>query len=1394
MACKRLSVTVHLLLLFASLSAQEAYKIKYLSSSQGLSNNSVRCIYQDSRGFIWLGTYDGLNRYDGYEFKILRNRIADSTSLPHNYISAINEDDAGDLWIGTGQGLVKYNVLTSVFTPIYYYAYQSKQKERVSGYINSIERDAYGNMFLGTNGYGMLVKFKNRGEAVQLPVFDAKGRADIWYSVQSLHSDSSKRLWVTVSGKGLFRYDYKAKRIALINEAVKTFEINKMAPEGNDILWMSTSNGLLKYSISQNRVLHHFTAGPGQLSANYITTLSLDREGKLWIGTDGGGLDILDTHSGNITNIDKSPAGPLLSSKTVLGIFMDKELRKWIGTNKGGVNVFDVSGNMFNTIRRGAAYPGLSNNFITSFFEDAAHNLWIGTDGGGLNVWNADRNRFTVYQPPLLSGNIISSIAQDAAQNIWIATFGGGVNRLSKDGSVKHYRLINTDAYENRIAIRIYCDARNNLWVTTYENGHLYLYNKALDRFEVFDQNLGDLMSVYEDRQGVLWAGNSYQLVKIDRVNRKHHFYDIGKTVRCIFEDSKGNLWIGAEGGGLILFNAKAGKISTRYSEDDGLSSNTVMNILEDNAGNLWISTSNGLNRFNPQTRRFNSFYESDGLQNNQFSYRAALKLQSGELAFGGNNGFNIFDPSKISVRTYFPRVVITSLRVNNKNISAENNYKTDDEGDITRLTVPYNEAILSVQFAALEYSAPNKIQYAYYLEGWDKEWNMSGNVRTVTYNNIHEGAYTLRIKSTNATGTWNTKETIIKIKILPPWYRSWWAYLVYALVVGVVIYLYSRYKTTQAKMRYELKLARVNEEVRKAELESARMEKEVQRAELEKTHAEYEREKAERETEHVINEREKEINQKRLSFFTNISHEFRTPLTMIINPVQDMISRCQGKEKEELRIIGMNATRLLSLTNQLLLFRKIEEGAEGLTVGRFDFSALCHTVFNYFKHEAKIRNIHYTAAGIEHPLLLYGDKNKIEIILYNLIANAFKYTPKDGSIAVTVNTDGNFVRAIVEDTGMGIPEGTGNAIFERFYQARGHVKLGFGIGLYMVKQFTDMHQGTISYQSEPEKGTVFTLQLPLGKEHFAAMPITEEPADEKTPALQLEPDDDETEMAEIPPVPALITQKAILVVDDDEEIRDYVAAIFGESYMVYKASNGVEALEIAQSRKPDLIISDVSMPQMDGIAFCKAVKTDAGINHLPIILLTAHTSQEVELKGTEEGADYYITKPFSKSLLLARVNSIFKSRQNLQQYFYDQVTLKSSPAEHTVPAEYQELLNKCIAVVEGHLDNPDFNIEMLAREMTMSHSYLYKRIKLISGQSVNSFIRFLRLRKAAELLISTNDTVTEVAYRVGFSDVKYFREQFAKIFKMKPTDYIKQYRDKVADKLRVDKKQSGNF
>jgi signal transduction histidine kinase/DNA-binding response OmpR family regulator len=601
-------------------------------------------------------------------------------------------------------------------------------------------------------------------------------------------------------------------------------------------------------------------------------------------------------------------------------------------------------------------------------------------------------------------------------------------------------------------------------------------------------------------------------------------------------------------------------------------------------------------------------------------------------------------------------------------------------------------------------------------------------------------------------------------------------------LLAGATLYLYQQYRSRQAQLHFEVSLVNLKAEKERAELERERSEREKTVAEFEKTQAEYLREKAQRETERVLNERDKEINEKRLSFFTNMAHEFRTPLTLIINPIKDLVLKARQQEtgdSQELNTVYRNARRLLTLVDQLLLFRKADAGADQLKITRLNFSSLCQEVYLAFVQQAKATKIDYQFECDNETLELYGDREQLEIILYNLLSNALKYTPPDGKITFSVKDTVDRVEANVADSGYGIPQETGDKLFERFYQVQQKgipAKSGFGIGLYLVKQFVDSHKGKIWYRSEPGRGTTFYVQLPKGKEHLGEQTILEEPM-AKTELLQelVAADGVLEHTAQEGKGEALIQEhQSLLVVDDDEQIRQYIARVF-DQFTIYQAESGEEGLKLARQYIPDIIISDVHMLALSGIDLCKTLKEDPAFSHIPVILLTGSSSAATKLQGVEGGADDYITKPFDKELLVARVVNLLKSRNSLQKYFYNEVTLQHNPLK--ISQEYKEFLERCIAIVERHLNNENFNVKTLALELGMSHSNLYKKVKSISGQSVNGFIRFIRLRKAAELLINTNHNVNETADAVGFNDIKYFRQQFSQLFGMNPSEYMKKYR-----------------
>ncbi|WP_374164827.1 two-component regulator propeller domain-containing protein [Arcticibacter sp. MXS-1] len=1067
----------------------------------------------------------------------------------------------------------------------------------------------------------------------------------------------------------------------------------------------------------------------------------------LWVATDGAGVMVFDIKSGTWNQFKHEVRKGGLSSSAIYSVYRDKDLRMWVGTLRGGINILDSRKNRFTTIAADpAAANSLISNFIMAFCEDPSGNLWIGSDGEGLSFWDRKRNRFAnyVHEPDdknSLSNNNVSAIIRDYQGQVWISTYGGGINRLGKSGTFIRYSCYNSAyRYEDRNVWTLFEDSQHNLWAGTCSDGGLYRYNRRNDKFEIFDTRLKNVLTLMEDNRGELWAGNYTSLIHVDRKSKKHIVYKIGSSVRAIHEDRKGKLWLATEGRGLLDFDRKTGRIR-QYTEKDGLPGNSLLNILEDREGNLWISTFNGLCKFNPSTKTTKVFYESDGLQSNQFNYNAAIKLRTGEFLFGGIKGFNIFRPEKVEPLASSSSVQITGLRINNTPFERESPKSVGENlYSLQELTLPYEKGAVSVDFTTVEFTAPDKIQYAYFLEGWDKDWNYAGGSRTANYSRLTEGKYRLRIKSTDAEGAWIDKERVVVITILPPWWRSWWAFLLYLSIFAAAALAWLRHQRKQEQLKYEIKLATLKVE------------------------------------------QERELNEKKLSFFTHVAHEFRTPLTLIINPVKEMLySKDRIVGADDLSVVYRNSKRLLSLVDQLLLFRKAGSDQDRLKIVRLDFPNLCKEVFHCFSQQAQSRNITYTLTGADEKLELYVDREKMEIVLFNLLSNAIKYTQDGGQVSVAIKQDEGRAYVSVSDSGCGIPSEEGDALFNRFYRVRGGSKnAGFGIGLYLVKKFVEAHQGQVSYQSAKLKGTTFLLELKKGRGHFQSSLIFEE-VDEGSAFLEeLVEGVEEASKQEVSGshevAGDIVTdQPAMVVVDDNPQIAEYMTAIFKEEYRVQAFSTAEEALPVIRKIQPDIVISDVVMPGMTGVELCMNIKDDPSLSHIPVILLTASSSDEVKLKGIEGGADDYITKPFDKELLMARVSGIIKSRTNLQRYFFNEVTLRSN--DYQISAEYSLFLTKCIGIIEAQLGNPDFSIKSFAAELGMSHSNLYKRVKSISGRSVNEFIRFIRLRKAAEIMINTDCNVNEAAYRAGFNDIKYFREQFSKLFGMKPSEYIRKYR-----------------
>jgi signal transduction histidine kinase/ligand-binding sensor domain-containing protein/DNA-binding response OmpR family regulator len=1325
--------------------AQHNFPVTYLGIEQGLSNNSVSCIYQDHHGFMWFGTYDGLCRYDSYGFKIFRNKINEENSLINNRVSAICEDEDDRIWIGTKKGLCYYDNKNLRYSRVSYTLWkQPGVVQKITIPVNDLKADKEGNVLIGTAGNGLLLYRKGAAYAEQIPV-RAGSNSLTDYHVQGAWFDENGKLWVFVQNKGICVYNSQSHELNLINGTVTSGTALVGDKAGH--LWIATPAGLARYHMDSN-AFSYYKKGATQLSSENIMSITMDKSQRLWLATDGEGINILDTRTGQIEYLFPGQHKKAITSASVTTVFEDKDARIWIGTLRGGINIVDPKTNRFTTISHDPLNGNsLTDNFVLSLGEGLKDEIWIGTDGGGLSRWNRKQQLFTNYKKAgnPLGCDFITAICRDDQNAIWFGTYGGGISRYSNNGFKRYYcRNEKRNANDNYIWT-LYKDSKGTLWAGALEGG-LYRYDRLKDRFELFDEKLRYLLTLTEDREGVLWGGSYDELFRIDQVNKKHVSWPMTNPVRAIHAGKGGVLWIGTEGSGLLRYNVQQNQFKA-FTEADGLSNNSVLTILEDKQENLWLGTFYGISKFSSGGKGFQNFYQSDGLQSNQLNYNAALTTSEGELLFGGIKGFNIFYPDSIRFGSDMPILRLTDLKIDNRSIEQDNSFTENTTlADLTEVALPYDKAVISIEYAALEYLTADKISYAYLLEGWDKSWNYVGKLRTANYSHLTEGEYTLRIKSTNGEGLWNTQERIVRITVFPPWYRSWWAYLLYIAVIAGLIAVYIRYKNKQAQLAYEVKLAHVNAE------------------------------------------RESELNRRKFDFFTNIAHEFRTPLTLIINPIKDFLYKPDaGTGPAEMKMVYRNSKRLLSLVDQLLLFKKADSGVDELHAVNLQLNHICREVFLCFTQQAKSQQINYQFECSAPQIEVYADREKLEIAIFNLISNAMKFTPAGGTIRVRLEEKEKNIELSVEDTGCGIPGEIGERLFERFYQSKHNgasLKAGFGIGLFLAKTFVEAHKGQLDYTTKLEQGTTFRISLLKGKDHFETAQIFPEGAG-KSDILE------ELSIQDVSPLPevreterlpqrdvsmdTLITGgHTLLLVDDNEEITDYLRQVFKDSFTLFVARNGKEGLAMAMQHMPDIIISDIVMDEMTGIEFCKAIKEDPALSHIQLILLTGSSSAEIKLKGVECGADDYITKPFERDLLLARVSNLLKSRNNLQKYFYNEITLRKN--ELSISEDYKVFLERCIETVEAHIDRDDFSIKFFAKEMGMSHSNLYKRVRQVSGQSINSFIRFIRLRRAAGLLISTDCNVNEAAFQVGIADSKYFRLQFAKLFGMNPSDYKKKY------------------
>jgi ligand-binding sensor domain-containing protein/signal transduction histidine kinase/DNA-binding response OmpR family regulator len=1323
----------------------------HLTVEQGLSSNSVLAITQDAAGFLWLGTRQGINRYDGSRFK---NYLLDEKGkypININNILTLLCDSRKRVWAGSSAGLLLYNEALDSFIRIPIQGNPNRT-------VNCLYEDRAGTLWIGTlNGLFALPKSSDSSFTVHTARDGDQGIAD--NNVRTVFEDHHGYLWVG-TGNGLTRmyavngqYQYtNFYHDSLNSHSLSANYITAIAEDQRQTLWIGTQNNGLNVYVPAAQSFVRYTDHPSNkqgLINNHVRIIKRARNGRLWIGTQEG-LSVIDTATTNMVSYQNDAGNKKsLSQNSIYSLFEDASGSMWVGTYFGGVNYTYSYTTSFKVMQNEQSRLSISNNVVSSIVEDGQQNLWIGTEGGGLNHFNRQTGLFRVYKnelldPSSLGSNLVKVVYIDKEQNVWCGTHGGGLNVLPR-GADRFTRYLYKEHDATTAHSEITSLAEDNegrLWMIS--NSQLRLFAKkgtvlAPLPLDVIKGKLADVQgnTLLKDGQGNIWIGAASRLYVVKDNELKE--LNRGSYVNSLLEDKAGNIWAALSSGGLLMYHTRQQQL-IRYTEKEGLPNRNILGLLEDEGSNLWLSTNNGLMKYNPRTQTCQSYTVSDGLAGNEFNYNSYLRDSQGAMYFGGYNGISYFYPGQIVTNSYVAPVVFTGLRLFNNpvTIGGADGLLQENINHTQQLVLKHHQNVITIEFALLNFIKSNKNKYAYQLEGFDQNWNEVSS-GSATYTNLPRGKYKLHIKGANNDGVWS-KVATLSIRVLPPFWLTWWAYTIYVLLFCAILFVVIRFFFLR-----------------------------------------------------VLLKKEDELHQVKLNFFTNVSHEIRTHLTLVMAPVEKILDG-KGQDvllQQQLSQVKNNVHRLLRLVGELMDFRKAETNHLSLQVARHSFIPFLQEIYSNFEDMSLSKNIHISFVHPESELPLYFDRAQLEKVFFNLLANAFKFTPDGGRIALEVSVQGDQVVVTVTDNGRGIaPEYLGK-LFTNFFQVADHGRqnTGYGIGLALSKHIVELHQGHIRVASEPATDdktgkTVFTVTLLQGKSHFMihGIPVMETLAGEQAGS------DATTAFA---PTPTLRAAEAdgsedklytILVVEDNAELRLLVQETLGSRYHVLCAENGLQGWDMATEHIPDVIVSDVMMPEMDGFTFCSQLKTDERTSHIPVILLTAKSAQTDQVSGLETGADVYLTKPFSPKVLALNVRNLLTSREKMRQRFGRQLQEANGlPATANVPDEAASnlvitidsaFLQKVVQLVEEHLDDPDFGVEKLSRKVAMSAPVLYKKIKAVTDMSVNEFVKSIRLKRAAQLLQQGELTVYEVAYSVGYQDRKYFSKEFKKQFGKTPSEY----------------------
>ena len=1364
---KHLKLILAAILLILSAGKTSAQMARLYTSGSGLPNSHIYDIYQDSRGFIWISTENGLSRFDGMDFRTFNFDRNNHNSIASDFVLKVIEDSHGTYWVGTSAGLQTFNPEYSSFRRIDLGDPDVPASDQHISAIMEIVIDGRSMILAASSGHGMYMIDPVTCKTLPDELIELNRSLPSPF-IRSIFKDSDDRLWTAAEEGGICVMDLNGKKIygdeiwkgIGMNDAVVT---SFAQAEDGDLLIGTSNYGILIYDRAANTVRRAKSANARACKVESLLKNNFtDRYSShtFITGVENGGLKLFDAQSEKLIDISLPGVAFDMSSWKVHCLKEDTQGNIWVGAYQTGIMVIPKSMYGFEGIQLGnSGYLGTAGECVTSVAADRSRGcIWVGTDGKGLYRINDDGTK-TLYSSANsgLSNNSIMSLKIDKRGTLWIATYLGGLYTWTERTGFRSFRdqkALNTE----KISCLEYSESDDILYAGTHGNGMSVISASDEKVVSTYADGVNKWMTaLYIDRTGTVWMGTYNGPVTYDKKTGKVIRYDLKEPLSSrtfsFCESIDGKMWIGT-GEGLVYLDRQTGE-TISYTEEDGLPSNVIKGILDGNDGNLWIATLNGLSRFNPSAATFKNYYQHDGLQENEFNSGATYKTPDGKLYFGGIKGLTAFYPHIVDQRTYpVPPVYFSDLSVMNEPVSynpssSDDNILDKNITEAAMITLPFSSRIFSIKFSVLEYTNPRKIMYAYKMEGFDKGWNYTANgSRIISYTNLPSGKYTMMVKAffDGAPEEFSYRE--IGIKILPPWYGSIWAYLAYALIAGLICYGLLAW--------------------RKREI--------IQRKEKE----------------------ESEIKELKLKMFTNLSHEIRTPLTLVLNPLKKMReAEKDPKQKELYNLMYRNSLRILRLVNQLMDMRKVDSGQMQLHFLETDVVYFIRDIMKSFDNLAVSRNISFAITPETEVTNLWIDQGNFDKIIFNILSNAFKHTPENGTISINVSgikkNNGmlgpqvkEYVEFVIENTGNGVDEQYLDKLFDRFFQTDVHdAKVGSGVGLHLTKMLAELHHGDIRAYNTDE-GMAFALRIPVGCSHLSAEEMAKPTNHKDLYTKDLSQIENHSESREdvthTPSVKEAEVSKAtkakrnVILIDDDSEMRAYLKLELQSIYNIEVCANGKEAWPKITTTVPDAIVTDLMMDGMDGVELCEKVKKNPGTNHIPVIILTSSSDETSQQRCIDCGADRYFTKPISLEILKSAIANAISTRDTIRNKYNKEIDYKFS--ETTLPDSSNKLVSKVIETIRKNMENSDFSVEDLSREVGMSRVHLNRKLKEIMNISPSNLIRSIRLKQAAYLLINNKVNISEVAYKVGFSTHSYFSNSFHDFFGMTPKEFVAKYMD----------------